>query len=100
MPVYWIWFAEIKGISLFVKRQLLETFRDPEEIYLAQEKAFSKEVAEDLQQKDLTEAMAIYQQCVKLGIGILTYADEDYPESLRNIEDPPVVLYFKGKLPD
>lgn len=100
MPVYWIWFAEIKGISLFVKRQLLETFRDPEEIYLAQEKAFSKEVAEALQQKDLTEAMAIYQQCVKLGIGILTYADEDYPESLRNIEDPPVVLYFKGKLPD
>ena len=100
MPVYWIWFAEIKGISLFVKRQLLETFRDPEEIYLAQEKAFPKEVAEALQQKDLTEAMAIYQQCVKLGIGILTYADEDYPESLRNIEDPPVVLYFKGKLPD
>lgn len=100
MPVYWIWFAEIKGISLFVKRQLLETFRDPEEIHLAQEKAFPKEVAEALQQKDLTEAMAIYQQCVKLGIGILTYADEDYPESLRNIEDPPVVLYFKGKLPD
>lgn len=100
MPVYWIWFAEIKGISLFVKRQLLCRFRDPEEIYLAQEKAFSKEVAEALQEKDLTEAMAIYQQCTKQGIGILTYVDEAYPEALRNIEDPPVVLYFKGKLPD
>ena len=100
MPVYWIWFAELKGISLFVKRQLLETFRDPEEIYLAGETAFSQQTAQALQEKDLTEAANIYRQCLKLGVGILTYGDSAYPEALRNIEDPPMVLYFKGKLPD
>ena len=100
MPVYWIWFAQLKGISLFVKRQLLERFGNPEEIYLAQDRAFSKEVAEALQEKDLTEATTIYQQCVKLRVDILTYTDAAYPESLRNIEDPPMVLYCKGRIPD
>jgi DNA processing protein len=29
---------------------------------------------------------------------ILTQADEDYPESLRQIYDPPIALYVKGRL--
>ena len=103
MPVYWIWFAQLKGIQLWAKRQLLETFRDPEELYLADEKAlkeFSQEVTEALQDKDLTESKQIYDRCVQKGIGILTFADATFPESLRYIEDPPMVLYFKGSLPD
>ena len=100
MPVYWIWFAQIKGISLFAKRQLLEKFHDPEEIFLAEKGAFPKEIAEALQEKDLTEAREIYNRCIQLGISILTYGDAVYPERLRNIEAPPMVLYCKGKLPD
>ena len=30
----------------------------------------------------------------------MTYADEVYPESLRKINDPPVLLYYRGHLPD
>ena len=103
MPIYWIWFAQLKGISLRTKRQLLENFLDPEELFRAEEKAltvFPKEVTEALQNKDLAESTGIYRQCLQKGIGILTFADAAYPESLRNIEDPPMVLYFKGSLPD
>jgi len=100
LPVYWIWFAQLKGISLFVKRQLLEKFHDPEEIYLADMKAVPSQVAEALQEKDLTEATEIYNRCIRLGVSILAYGDTAYPERLRNIEDPPMVLYCKGKLPD
>ena len=57
MPVYWIWFAQLKGISLFVKRQLLEKFRDPEEIYLAEAGAFPQELREALKEKDLSGAL-------------------------------------------
>jgi DNA processing protein len=32
------------------------------------------------------------------GISVLTLEDSDYPELLKNIYDPPPVLYFKGKL--
>jgi len=99
LPVYWIWFAKLKGLSLHKKQQLLEHFRDPEEIYLADPKAFPAEVAQVLAEKDLSEAASIYRECVSLGIGILTYGDADYPKRMRSIEDPPMVLYFKGKLP-
>ena len=100
MQVYWIWFAELKGISLFAKRQLLETFQDPEELYRTEEKNLPEELAEALGQKDLTEANRIWQQCREKNICLLTYWDAAYPERLRNIEDPPMVLYYKGVLPN
>lgn len=100
MPVYWIWFAELHGISLFAKRQLLETFHDPEELYRAEGKKLPEELAEALGQKDLTDANRIWQQCREKNICLLTYWDATYPERLRNIEDPPVVLYYKGTLPN
>ena len=96
LPVYWIWFAELKGLSLFAKRQLLENFHDPEELYRSEGKGLSAEI---LEQKDLTEAAKIYDQCRSKNIRILTYGDAAYPERLRNIEDPPMVLYYKGTLP-
>jgi DNA processing protein len=34
----------------------------------------------------------------KAGISILTLFDDDYPANLKNIYDPPMVLYIKGKL--
>lgn len=38
------------------------------------------------------------EKCEKLGIKIITYLDEEYPESLRFISNPPLVLYVKGNL--
>ena len=32
----------------------------------------------------------------QLGIDVMTIVDEDYPESLRNIPDPPYTLYYQG----
>ncbi len=34
----------------------------------------------------------------KLGLEILTYEDNAYPENLRNIPGAPIILYVKGKL--
>ena len=34
----------------------------------------------------------------KQGLRIIILDDEDYPENLKNIPDPPIVLYTKGKL--
>ena len=35
----------------------------------------------------------------KDGVGLCTILDENYPEILRQIDDPPPVLYFKGEFP-
>lgn len=39
-------------------------------------------------------------ECEKRGINIITYFDEDYPQSLKNISNPPLVLYVMGNIKD
>jgi len=34
----------------------------------------------------------------KHSVKVITFLDKDYPENLKNIYDPPVVLYVKGKI--
>lgn len=106
MLLYWIWFAELTGLTCAQKQQLLQHFRDPEEIYHSDTDAFSKlpgmteKMLEALENKDLTYAQGVLSSCTDKGIGILTLLDENYPAKLRNTYDPPMVLYYKGKLPD
>ncbi len=40
----------------------------------------------------------IIEYCEKNGIKIVTYNDDDYPETLRNIFNPPSVLFVRGDL--
>lgn len=39
---------------------------------------------------------SIAQDCAEYGISVFTIFDKEYPERLRNIPAPPVVLYVKG----
>lgn len=39
-----------------------------------------------------------YERCDVLEIGILTIVDDEYPQELREIKDPPFVLYYRGDL--
>ncbi|MFC1624063.1 DNA-processing protein DprA [Candidatus Omnitrophota bacterium] len=34
----------------------------------------------------------------KHNVSVITFLDEEYPENLKNIYDPPIVLYVKGKI--
>ena len=105
MLAHWIWLAT-RPFSDRVKVRLLEHFSDPEEIYYAQTDAFSvvenlaEEQREALQEKSLAQAEEILRKCGEEKIGILTYQDANYPARLKNIPDPPCVLYYKGRLPD
>jgi len=106
MLVYWVWLAELPHVSAVQKHRLLQHFSDPEEIYFSEEKAFlalediTEKTRAALENKSLDAAHKILQECADKGIGILTLADDHYPIKLKNIYDPPTVLYYKGKLPD
>lgn len=104
MLVYWIWFAALQGISLRQKLHLLERFSDPEALYYADSEEtvtqFSPEIAQALSDKDLTHARQIIKQCAQKHIHVLTYRDATYPDKLRHIHNPPLVLYYQGVLPD
>lgn len=106
MLVHWIWFAHRPGLTDRMKRNLLEHFQDPEEMYFADGEAYhhvpllTEEAVESLQNKDLSDAQRILEVCRKEQIHILTFRDAVYPARLKNIEDPPALLYYKGVIPD
>lgn len=47
----------------------------------------------------LKTAENILQKCSKKNISIVTIEDKNYPSLLRQIYDPPIILYYKGILP-
>ncbi len=99
----WIWLSTLH-ISQTALQPLLDRFGSPTEIYSADireiaEVLESPEKAEVFKNKSLAEADRILGQCATLNISTVTYQDASYPDRLRNIPDPPAVLYVKGKLP-
>jgi len=58
-----------------------------------------KDIADALSSPDLLEKASeeIYR-LKKRGYSVLTIADEQYPMQLREIFDPPLVLYYAGKI--
>ena len=106
MIVHWIWLATRTGISDRLKVELLRHFQDPENIYFADEGGYrqieglSPEGEVSLKDKDLRPAEKILNDCDRACLRILTYHDAAYPNRLKNISDPPLVFYYKGRLPD
>ena len=104
MPLYWLWYYMLPGLSVGQKLKLLEFFRDTEELYLTRDysgiAALTSEQRKALQDKNLRPAQRVLQNCVRRHIGILTFSDAGYPRRLRNIDEPPLVLFYKGVLPD
>lgn len=104
--VYAIWLSLScsPGGSTFPK--LLSAFSSPEEIYNAELSDISKLIGyrnsdrSALDNKSLDRATEIYEFCKKRKVGVVTYFDDDYPELLRGIASPPVLLYYRGRLPN
>ena len=106
MLVHWIWFAHRPGLTDRMKQTLLQHFQDPEELYFADSgsldliEGLTPEAKASLREKTLTAAEEILEICQQKRIHLLTIRDAGYPAKLKNIADPPVLLYYKGSLPD
>lgn len=102
---YWIWLSALR-MRPNAKQLLLEHFHgDPERLYYSTEaelKAVNGIRESDLKAlklRELETAMDILARCDMEHISVVTLQDAAYPARLKNIYDPPVVLYVKGKLP-
>ena len=104
MLAHWVWLAHRPNLSDWLKWQLLQKYESAENIYFAESyegvENLSRAGAESLMDKSLSPAHKILEACVNKDLKVLTIRDPSYPERLRNISDPPIVLYYKGKLPD
>ena len=106
MLIYWIWLATRQNMTAWEKQVALAYFSSPEDCYFAKEAAYqniedlSKTALESLCDKDIREAETILASCAKKKIHILTWNDARYPVALKNISDPPMILYYRGILPE
>lgn len=106
MLIHWIWLAQCQGLHDWEKAKLIQCFGDPEDIYCADLREIgevipiSPEAEKALQDKNLSGAEKILEKCDRNRIQLLTLQDAAYPQRLKNISDPPLVLYYKGVLPD
>ena len=104
MLKYWLWLATRKGLGLQTIYTVARSFSDVEQAYRATPEQY-KEFAGlsrsgSLSDKDLTEAERILRRCEQADIRIVTLLDAEYPKMLRTMPDAPIVLYYKGTLPD
>jgi len=101
---YWLWLTTRPGLGHRGAYLVARHFATPEAAYFADEQAYAAiEGLRDyrpLLNKDLSEPDRIRRACFEQGVFILTIQDAAYPIRLKNIDDPPVVLYYRGTLPD
>lgn len=102
---YWLWLTEKRGLRRQTKLALLQHFETPEEVYYADPgellltEGITREEAAQLEDRDLRRAEEILEVCERENYRLLTLRDAEYPRRLRNIYDPPLLLYLRGRLP-
>ena len=105
MLKYWVWLCELPGLTNQSRLALLRHFGTPEDVFCAVPEeilltpGLSREQAALLEDHDLSAADRILADCQRLNLDILTIQDAEYPSRLKNIYDPPCLLYVKGRLP-
>lgn len=95
--------ARISFLDFNQKKKLLKKLDSPHSLALQSIEEIFKlaECGEKLRAvwngpENLRMAQAEAWQCSRLGIKILMHEDEGYPESLRQISDPPFILFARG----
>lgn len=102
---HWIWMSTRGKHPPQYAARILAHFGSPEAAYHADQEACAKAeglpdtVRASLMDKDMSGVERILASCQEQDIRILTVQDAAYPERLRQIQDPPCVLYVKGSLP-
>ncbi|QNU68378.1 DNA-protecting protein DprA [Ruminiclostridium herbifermentans] len=101
---YWIWISSLQGLGAVKAMALLQIYKAPRTIYFMTEQELSeinfltdKNVKEILDVGKRERVAAIYSLMVKHDIKLINIFDDRYPNNLKQIYDPPIVLYYKGK---
>ena len=101
---YWLAFSYVKGIGAVRFRKLLSFFGDLSRAWQAgsaelQAAGLSEKNVADLSAKrNALDPLALPDQLRTKGISFFTWLDDAYPRYLKEIAQPPPVLYCKGSI--
>ncbi|MBU1726539.1 MAG: DNA-processing protein DprA [Candidatus Omnitrophica bacterium] len=94
----------VQDLGTIRLKKLLEIFGKPQNILRASSQDLMRASGigqkislniRSFKKEDLERELALSN---KLGLKIVTFEDQDYPEILKQISDPPIVLYIKGSI--
>jgi len=101
--IFWVWLSRIENLDKRKLDKLLERYKDVSNLWnvknsyellqLGLTQNLSEKIVDNRYKKDLEKYI---QYMRKNDIEILTFKDEDYPENLKQIYDPPISIYIKG----
>lgn len=102
---YWLALHLIPGIGSVFAKRLLDRFKTPRAIFHASYRELMEveglgakaagEIRRGPPEQAVRKELTLLEQS---GARIVTLMDEDYPPRLREIHDPPALLYLKGEL--
>lgn len=102
--IYWVALNLIDGMKPTHRAALLRVFETPDQIFQMSEMdlvatgEIRAELAYRIAHFDMASAKQEIDAAQKAGMRIITLEDAEYPSLLKNIPDPPVVLYVAGSL--
>jgi len=102
--MYWVGLNLVKGIGSVRFKALVDAFGDPEAAWNASPEAWldaglSQKIVESFQRvRKGVSLEQISDRLQSLGASVLTWDDAGYPRRLKEIDQPPPVLYVRGEL--
>ena len=102
---YWLWLSQCLGAGAKFK-DIIEDFETPQKLYESNilewrmSPALSPAQIERLSKTDIDSVEGIIDECEENSWDIITFDDERYPQRLREIINPPAVLFVDGTFPD
>lgn len=102
---YWVALNLVPGLGSILIRRLLEQFKTPEAVFQASLRdllsieGLSEKVAHEIQKGPSDQKVNRELSLLKeIGGKIITLNNETYPQRLKEIYDPPPILYMRGDL--
>jgi DNA processing protein len=101
---YWVGFNLVKGIGAARLQALLDYFGDAAAAWQASPQELkaaglgTKLVETLLKARSSVSLERVWERIQTQGITVITWEDEEYPRRLKDIDQPPPVLYLRGSL--
>ncbi len=102
--IYWIWLQNALKYGNHKVRIINLLYDNIQKFYNAGEKdwrlcgCFTNKEISSLLGSTIQKAAMVLDRSITLGYQIITLDDKEYPQKLKNIANPPCVLYVKGDI--
>jgi len=101
---HWLLLHLVPGLGNVIFKRLVERFKSPEGVFQATlsdltnvegvRLQVARHIVEKVYADDPEKVLRRVEDC---GVRLITFDDPEYPRALKEIHDPPMLLYVKGK---